>query len=99
MNAPRDGTAGKGTISVSAQGASFALPLGDVIDVAAETARLQKALARSRKDAEGLEKRLENPKFAANAEAEVIEETRRKLVVLQDDIARLKAALAQLAAM
>ncbi|MGR3446674.1 MAG: valine--tRNA ligase [Paracoccus sp. (in: a-proteobacteria)] len=99
VNAPRDGTAGKGTISVSAQGASFALPLGDVIDVAAETARLQKALARSRKDAEGLEKRLENPKFAANAEAEVIEETRRKLVVLQDDIARLKAALAQLAAM
>lgn len=97
--APRSGTAGTGTIAVSVTGASFALPIGDVIDVAAETARLRKSLAKSEKDAEGLRKRLANPKFAANAEAEVIEETRDKLAALEDDIARLQAALAQLAAM
>ena len=86
-------------IAVAAQGASFALPIGDVIDVAAETARLQKSVAKSEKDADGLRKRLGNPKFVENAEPEVIEETREKLAALEDDIARLKAALAQLAAM
>lgn len=99
VNAPVDGVAGKGMIAVAAQGASFALPIGDVIDVQAETARLRKSLAKSEKDAQGLRKRLENPKFVQNAEPEVIEETRDKLVALDDDIARLNAALAQLAAM
>ncbi|WP_108500486.1 valine--tRNA ligase [Paracoccus indicus] len=99
VNTPVDGQAGKGMIAVSAQGASFALPIGDVIDVAAETARLQKAQAKSAKDADGLRKRLSNPKFVENAEAEVIEETRAKLAALDDDIARLAAALGQLAAM
>jgi valyl-tRNA synthetase len=99
VNAPFDGVAGKGMIAVAAQGASFALPIGDVIDVQAETARLRKSLAKSEKDAQGLRKRLENPKFVQNAEPEVIEETRDKLVALDDDIARLNAALAQLAAM
>ena len=99
VNAPVDGAAGRGMIAVAAQGASFALPIGDVIDVAAETARLQKSVAKSEKDADGLRKRLGNPKFVENAEPEVIEETREKLAALEDDIARLKAALAQLAAM
>ncbi|MBU3030808.1 valine--tRNA ligase [Paracoccus marinaquae] len=99
VNTPRDGAAGKGMIAVAAQGASLALPIGDVIDVASETARLQKSLAKSEKDAEGLRRRLQNPRFVENAEAEVIEETRDKLAALDDDIARLKVALAQLAAM
>ncbi len=99
VNAPVDGAAGRGTISVAAQGASFALPIGDVIDVAAETARLQKSVAKSEKDADGLRKRLGNPRFVENAEPEVIEETREKLAALDDDLARLRAALAQLAAM
>ncbi|RJE80747.1 valine--tRNA ligase [Paracoccus sp. JM45] len=99
VNTPVDGVAGKGMIAVSAQGASFALPIGDVIDVTAETARLKKSQAKSVKDAEGLRKRLSNPKFAENAEPEVIEETRAKLAALDDDIARLAAALDQLAAM
>lgn len=99
VNAPADGTAGKGMIAVSVQGASFALPIGDVIDAAAETARLEKARGKTVKDAEGLRKRLSNPKFVEHAEAEVIEETQAKLAALDDDIARLEAALAQLAAM
>ena len=99
VNPAADGVAGKGMIAVSVQGASFALPIGDVIDVAAETARLQKAEGKVRKDAEGLSKRLSNPKFVENADAEVIEETTGKLAALEDDIALLQAALAQLAAM
>ncbi|WP_374637657.1 hypothetical protein [Paracoccus sp. (in: a-proteobacteria)] len=40
-----------------------------------------------------------NPKFVEHAEPEVIEETRDKLAALEDDVARIRAALAQLAAM
>ncbi|MEF9605989.1 hypothetical protein O4J55_28165, partial [Paracoccus sp. PXZ] len=85
--------------SVAALGASFALPVGEMIDVKAETARLEKAAAKAEKDAQGLRGRLANPKFVENAEAEVIEETREKLAALEDDLARIRAALAQLAAM
>ncbi|WP_282602342.1 valine--tRNA ligase [Paracoccus sp. PARArs4] len=99
VNAPIEGEAGRGMIAVSATGASFALPIGDVIDVAAETARLQKSQAKTTKDADGLRKRLSNPKFVENAEPEVIDETRDKLAALEDDLSRLQAALDQLAAM
>ena len=99
VNAPRDGAMGSGMISVAALGASFALPVGDIIDVSAETARLEKSVAKTEKDAGGLRGRLGNPKFVEHAEPEVIEETRDKLAALEDDLARIRAALAQLAAM
>ena len=99
VNAPQDGAAGKGMIAVATPGASFALPIGDVIDVAAETARLDKNAAKISKDADGLRKRLDNPKFVENADFEVIEETRQKLADLDEDLARINAAVAQLKAM
>jgi valyl-tRNA synthetase len=99
VNPPREGAMGAGMISVSALGASFALPVGEMIDVKAETARLEKSVARAEKDAGGLRGRLGNPKFVENAEPDVIEETRDKLAALEDDVARLRAALVQLAAM
>jgi len=99
VNAPQDGAMGPGMIAVAALGASFALPVGAMIDVGAETARLEKAAAKAEKDASGLRGRLANPKFVEHAEPEVIEETRAKLAALEDDLARIRAALAQLAAM
>ncbi|MFD1794697.1 valine--tRNA ligase [Paracoccus aurantiacus] len=99
VNPPAQGASGKGMIAVSAPGASFALPIGDVIDVAAETARLEKNAAKTGKDADGLRKRLDNPKFVENADFEVIEETRQKLADLDEDLARINAALGQLKAM
>ncbi|MFC3570471.1 valine--tRNA ligase [Paracoccus simplex] len=99
VNPPQDGAMGPGMISVAALGASFALPVGEMIDVKAETARLEKAAAKAEKDAAGLRGRLANPKFVENAEPEVIEETREKLAALEDDLLRIRAALAQLAAM
>lgn len=99
VNAPVDGTTGRGMIAVAAPGASFALPIGEVIDASAEAARLEKSLARSEKDAGGLRGRLGNPRFVENADAEVIEETRGKLAALDEEIARTRAALEQLRAM
>lgn len=99
VNAPTDGAAGRGMISVAAPGASFALPIGEVIDAGAETQRLKKAADKAARDAGGLRGRLGNAKFVENADPEVIEETRARLAELDEEIARLNAAIAQLASL
>jgi valyl-tRNA synthetase len=87
----------KGSISIAAPGAVFGLPLEGVIDVKAEKARLEKALAKIEKEAAGLKNRLDNPKFVANATDEVIEETRSNLNARQEEVAQLAAAVKRLA--
>ncbi|MGY6633368.1 MAG: valine--tRNA ligase [Alkalilacustris sp.] len=86
----------RGALSVAAEGASFALPLEGIIDIAAETARLERTLAKLEKDASGLRGRLANPKFAASAPEEVVEETREKLAQAEEEGGRLHAALQRL---
>ena len=89
----------KGSIAIAAPGASFALPLEGVIDVAAEKARLEKALAKIEKDMSGLRNRLNNPKFVASAAEEVVEETREKLAQGEEEAAKIAAAVKRLADM
>ncbi len=61
-------------------GAGFEVrvPLAGVIDVAAETARIDKELAKVAADLEGIEKKLSNPNFVARAPAEVVEKDRAR---------------------
>ena len=87
----------KGAISIPVQGALFGLPLQGVIDVAAEKARLDKALAKLSKEIGGLKGRLDNPKFIANAAEEAIEEARENLAAREDEAAKVGAALRRLA--
>jgi valyl-tRNA synthetase len=87
----------KGTVTVPVEGGTFGLPLAGVIDVDAEKARLQKAQAKLEKELAGLRGRLNNPKFAESAPAEVVEETRENLAAREEEEARLNAALARLA--
>ncbi len=54
------------------------VPLAGVIDVAAETARIDKELARIDADLDGIEKKLSNPNFVARAPAEVVEKDRAR---------------------
>ena len=89
----------KGALTVAVEGATFALPLAGVIDIAGETARLSKSLEKLEKDVGGLKGRLNNPKFAANAAPEVVEDAQVQLAEKQDEAARLKEAIARLAAM
>ena len=86
----------KGCISIGAPGASFALPLADIIDVAAEKARQEKNLNKLMKELGGLRGRLKNPKFADSAPAEVVAETRANLVLREEEEAQIKEALARL---
>jgi valyl-tRNA synthetase len=86
----------KGTVTLALPGGAFGLPLGGVIDVAEEKARLEKTLGKLAKELGGLRGRLNNPKFAASAPEEVVEETRANLAAREDEEAKLKDALARL---
>ncbi|WP_300056143.1 valine--tRNA ligase [uncultured Roseobacter sp.] len=87
----------KGTVTLAVPGATFGLPLADVIDIAEEKARLQKTLDKLAKELGGLRGRLNNPKFAASAPAEVVEETRANLALREEEEGKLKDAFARLA--
>ena len=87
----------KGSISIAAPGAVFGLPLEGVIDVQAEKARLEKALAKIEKEAAGLRNRLGNPKFVENATQEVIDESRANLNAREEEVAQIAAAVKRLA--
>ena len=89
----------KGALTVAVEGGTFGLPLGDVIDIAAETARLDKARAKLDKEIAGLRGRVMNPKFAESAPPEVVEETREALTAREDEAAKLAAAIARLKAL
>ena len=87
----------KGCITVAAEGASFGLPLADVIDVSEEKARLEKALGKLEKEIGGLKGRLNNPKFVESAPEDVVAEARENLALREEEAAKLQAALARLA--
>ena len=89
-------TAPKGSITIPTNGATFALPLADIIDVGAEKARVQKALEKLGKELGGLRGRLNNPSFVASAPEEVVDEARENLALREGEEAQLKAALARL---
>ncbi|NOC93290.1 valine--tRNA ligase [Ruegeria sp. HKCCD6604] len=86
----------KGTISIAAPGASFGLPLADIIDIGAEKERLEKAKGKLAKELGGLRGRLNNPKFVASAPAEVVEEAKANLAAREEEEAKLNEALARL---
>ena len=85
----------KGSAQIVVGEATACLPLGDLIDIAAERARLEKALAKAADEAARIEKKLGNEKFVANAKPEVVEAEREKLDEAQAAKARLETALAR----
>ncbi len=87
----------KGTISIAAPGASFGVPLADIIDIGAEKERLEKAKGKLAKELGGLRGRLNNPKFVASAPEEVVEEAKANLAAREEEEAKLNEALARLA--
>ena len=74
----------------------FVIPLEVIVDIAAEKARLEKALATSQKEAKSLEGRLSNPAFAEKAKPEAVEKARADLAHHTGEVERLTAALARL---
>ncbi|MFA7596137.1 MAG: valine--tRNA ligase [Novosphingobium sp.] len=75
---------------------TFVIPLEGVIDIEAEKARLEKALAASQKEAKSLEGRLSNPAFVEKAKPEAVEKARADHAHHAAEAERLAAALARL---
>ena len=92
-----EGPAPKGSISVAVEGASFAIPLEGVIDIAEEKTRLSKAYDKLAKEIGGLKGRLNNPNFATSAPEDVVEECKTNLSAREDEAAKVQAALKRLA--
>jgi valyl-tRNA synthetase len=87
----------KGAIALTVEGASFAIPLQGLIDVAEEKARLQKARDKLAKEIGGLKGRLNNPNFAKSAPEDVVMEAQSNLEAREDEAAKIEAALKRLA--
>ncbi|MEL6239218.1 MAG: valine--tRNA ligase, partial [Pseudomonadota bacterium] len=83
-------------MQVSAIGDTFIIPLEGIIDIAAEKARLDKALAASEKEAKSLEGRLSNANFVERAAPQAVEKAREDLAHHQGEVERLNAALERL---
>jgi valyl-tRNA synthetase len=78
--------------------ATIALPLGDVIDLAAERTRLEREFAKAAKDIAAIDARLGNQGFLAKAPEEVVEETRERRAELEARKAKVAEALGRLEA-
>ena len=81
----------KGAVQAIVDEATYFLPVGDVIDIALETERLEKEISKVEKEIAGLQKKLSNEKFTSRAPAEVVEENRERLA----DYERTRDKLAQ----
>lgn len=75
--------------------ATACLPLGTLIDVEAEAARLQKEIAKVTEEIARLHKKLSNEKFVANAPEEVVAAEREKLDEYREAQAKLDTALSR----
>jgi valyl-tRNA synthetase len=85
-----------GLLQVVVAGDTYSLPVGDVIDLAAERARLQKAAEAAEKEAASLAGRLANPGFLERAKPEAVEKAREDHAARSAEATRLRAALARL---
>jgi len=85
-----------GAVTIVSGGATAALSLAGIIDLAAERARLQKEIAAFDSDIGHVNKKLGNPNFVARAAPEVVDEQREKLAEAEAGKAKLLAALARL---
>jgi valyl-tRNA synthetase len=85
-----------GLLQVVAAGDTYFLPVGEVIDLAAERARLTKAAEAAEKEAASLAGRLANPGFVERAKPEAVEKAREDHAARSAEASRLRAALARL---
>ena len=83
-------------MQVGAGDATLIVPLEGLVDIAAEKARLEKALAASDKEAKALAGRLGNPSFVERAKPEAVDKARADHAHHTAEAARLAAALKRL---
>ncbi|TAJ25671.1 MAG: valine--tRNA ligase [Reyranella sp.] len=88
----------KASLQIVVGEATYALPVGDVIDLKAESARLQKEIKKLADEVVKIDAKLGNAAFVAKAPEEVVEEQRERRSQAEQTKARLSAALERLGA-
>ncbi|MHB8284920.1 MAG: class I tRNA ligase family protein, partial [Caulobacteraceae bacterium] len=86
-----------GTVQFVVGEATGALSIAEFIDLRAEKARLDKALATLAKDVDRIRNKLDNADFIARAPEAVVVEQREKMADAQAAIIKMQSALARLA--
>ncbi len=89
-------TAPKAALQIVVGEATYALPVGDVIDLKAEGARLQKEIRKLGDEVGKIDAKLGNANFMARAPEEVVEEQRERRAQAVATRARLSVALERL---
>ncbi|MDV3456681.1 valine--tRNA ligase [Sphingomonas sp. HF-S4] len=85
-----------GSLQIVVDEATFVVPIGGVVDLEAERARLTKAIAAAEKERDGLAGRLNNPSFVERAKPEAVEKARADHAEKAAEAERLSAALTRL---
>jgi valyl-tRNA synthetase len=91
-----DGVPPKAAVQIVLEEATYFLPLGDVIDIVQEQARLRKEIEKLDGEVGKLDKKLSNENFVARAPVEVVEENRERRAEYVSARERLAAALRRL---
>jgi valyl-tRNA synthetase len=86
-----------GSLQVVIGEATYALPVGTVIDLAAERVRLDKEIRKLEGEVSKIDAKLGNAQFLARAPEEVVEEQRERRDAALSTAARLRQATARLA--
>ena len=86
----------KGAAQIVVGEATACLPLGNLIDLAVEKARIEKAIVKTEQEMERLNKKLSNEKFIANADPDVVAADRERYAELELQLASLRIALQRL---
>ncbi len=89
-------SAPKASLQIVLGEATYALPVGDVINLKAEGARLQKEIKKLVDEVGKIDAKLANAAFVARAPEEVVEEQRERRAQAEQTVARLSAALERL---
>ena len=84
------------TVSAVSEAAELFIPLGDLVDVDKEIARLGKERDSVQRDIERGEAKLNNPGFLAKAPAQLVEQEKAKLDVARDKLVKLNARIDEL---
>ena len=87
----------EGSIALAGPDFDAYIVVGDLVDFAAEKARVEKAIAKAEKELAGARKTLANEGFVAKAAPEVVAKKRERAEELEAEIAALGAQLADFA--
>jgi valyl-tRNA synthetase len=86
----------KASLQIVLGEANYALPVGEVIDLKAEGARLAKEIKKLEDEIRKIDAKLGNASFVSRAPEEVVEEQRERRAQAEQTCARLSAALKRL---